>query len=90
MPELISKIQMVRSWIVEVDGLLHEAQAQGPRVEVQVLLGVAGNGRNVVDPEEPRRFTMIRRPAVRAIATLAQAHDSFSRESRSASRRLAL
>ena len=44
---------MVDGRVVLVDGLLHEAQAEHARVEVDVAGGVAGDGRDVVDPLEP-------------------------------------
>jgi hypothetical protein len=39
---------MVRGRVIEVDGLLHQAQAQALYVEINVGLRLAGNGCDVV------------------------------------------
>ena len=50
LPRLVAVIEVVGAWIVEVDGLLHEPQAQNLPVEIEVALGRTGEGRDVVDP----------------------------------------
>jgi hypothetical protein len=40
---------MVGGWIVEIDGLLHEAEAEDARVEIHIALRVARDRGDVVD-----------------------------------------
>jgi hypothetical protein len=47
---LVSVIEMVGGRVVEVDGLLDEAQAEQAGVEIDVRLGIGGDGRKVVEP----------------------------------------
>jgi hypothetical protein len=49
---LVAEVEVVDVRRVEVDGLLHEPQAQEPRVEVHVARGVAGDRSDVVQPFE--------------------------------------
>src|SRR5699024_5923482 len=48
MPGFVAVIQMVGRGVIEVDGLLDQAQAQALDVEVDVALRVPGNRRDVV------------------------------------------
>ena len=50
---LVRVEEVVDGRIVLVDGLLHQAQAEHARVEVDVAGGVARDGGDVVDPLEP-------------------------------------
>src|SRR5690349_6697248 len=43
-PDLVTVIEVVCLRIVEVDGALHEAEAEYPGVEVDVSLRIAGDG----------------------------------------------
>src|SRR5690554_5258370 len=45
---LVAVVQVVRARVVEVDGLLHESQAEAANIEVDVLLRVSGDGGDVV------------------------------------------
>jgi hypothetical protein len=45
----VAVIEVVAAGIVEVDGELDQSQTQESAVEVQVALGVAGDGRDVMD-----------------------------------------
>ena len=49
---VISVIEMIGAGIVEVDGLLHEAQAEHPRVEVDVALRIRRDGGDVMKARE--------------------------------------
>ena len=42
--QFISIVEMVGIWIVEVDGELHQPQAQQTGVEIDILLRIAGDG----------------------------------------------
>jgi hypothetical protein len=45
----IAIVEMVCGGVVEVDGLLHQPQAEDPRIEVHVLLRVASDGADVMN-----------------------------------------
>ena len=50
MPYRIGVEEMIRARIVLVDGLLHQPHAENAGIEIDVLLCVAGDGGDVVDP----------------------------------------
>src|SRR5262249_5044764 len=47
---LITIVEVVGAGIVEIHGLLDQAQAEGPRVELEVPLSLTGDGGDVVEP----------------------------------------
>ena len=46
---LVPVVEMVGGWIVEIDRLFHQAQAQQSGIEIDVPLRIAGDGGDVVD-----------------------------------------
>src|SRR5262249_4115694 len=50
MARLIPIVEVVGAGIIEIHGLLDQAQAEGPRVELEVPLSLTGDGGDVVEP----------------------------------------
>ena len=48
----VAVVQMIRRWIVEVDGELDKSQAENTGVEIYVRLRIAGNGGDMVYSEQ--------------------------------------
>src|SRR5688572_33508714 len=48
----VAKIEVIGAGIVEVDGQLHESEAEDLRVEVEIALRVAGDRRDVMKTED--------------------------------------
>jgi hypothetical protein len=42
---------VIRLWIIEIHGALHEPKPEHTAVEVEIPLRVAGDGRDVMDSE---------------------------------------
>jgi hypothetical protein len=70
---LVAVIEVVRARVVEVDRLLDEAQAQQPRVEVEVGLRDAGDGRDMVNAGKGRGHGILRAAKPRYARTRATA-----------------
>jgi hypothetical protein len=46
---LVAVVEMIRRGIIEIDGLLHQAKAERPRVEREIPTGLARDGGHVVE-----------------------------------------
>ncbi len=59
--------EVVGAGVVLVDALLDQAHAENARIEVQILLGGAGDRGDVVDPVDALHGSMLRgEPSTRA------------------------
>src|SRR5688572_13949936 len=48
----VAKVEVIGAGIVEVDGQLHEPEAEDLRVEIEIALRVAGDRRDVMKTED--------------------------------------
>ena len=46
---LVTVVEMIGRWVIEVDRLLDEAQSEIARVEIEILKGIAGDCRHMMD-----------------------------------------
>ena len=44
----VAKIEVVRSWVVEINGTLNETQSKKPDIEIQIALRIARNRSNMM------------------------------------------
>ena len=51
-PSVVAEVEVVGAGVVEVDGALDEAEAEDLGVEVEVGLGVGGDGGDVVETDD--------------------------------------
>ena len=51
-PDFISIVEVIDIGGIEIDGLLHQAQTEKAAIEVEVLLGVARQGGDVMDSQD--------------------------------------
>ena len=63
--QLVSEVEMVGAGIVEVHGQLHQAQAQGAGIEIEIPLRIARDGGDVMNAHVPTPSFRQRFPRVR-------------------------